>query len=175
MTAPSRLPVTKTVFTDRYSPTDNFTIISTLNSVDNSNSLSSNSNNASFNIKNDNFNDKNDSYNFKNGITNLNGSFNTKDDNSNLKSSKNKRKRETHRKNLDEAMFIEKIFNHFGNGQTINQTGFESLIRTLQMDQLLWSKLNYSVNNLLPAAKSSVHRAHNNTNITVSKNTVLTI
>lgn len=94
-------------------------------------------------------------------------SFNTKVEVNN----KTRTKRDVHRnKNkVDDNMYIEKIFNLFGNGETINQKGFERLVKSLHLDRLLWSKLNNNSNNdanLSPPTKVAANGIVNDTNTT---------
>lgn len=68
---------------------------------------------------------------------------------------------------INETEYIEKIFTMFGNGETINQDGFERLIKTLHLDELLWSKINNTSVNLSPV-KVNANGIQNDTNSTVS-------
>lgn len=50
-------------------------------------------------------------------------------------SSGKRKKRDT--KKIDEAAYLKKIFTLFGNGDSMNYTGFEQFIRTLHLERLL--------------------------------------
>lgn len=80
-------------------------------------------------------------------------------------------KRDVHRKHkFDEAVYIEKMFSIFGNGETMNYAGFERLIKSLHLDRLLWSKINNTMVNLSSASVNNLaaNRINNETTQTVS-------